>query len=161
MQRIESSQLTASTSWTATQQSRFRCHQILVILLGSLLGTFLSLCVPASVRVTPPVVSIVTSDPSSAGAEKLSATVYNWAGHILRWPKFVWSSDGPSVATVDHNGIVKIVGPGMVDITARTFGGHGANAVIEVLCPFNCDRTPTSVQYQQGRGVTWTAETIE
>jgi hypothetical protein len=150
MRHIESSQLIASTSGTASQQSRFTLRQISIILLGMILSaTLLSLCLPASVEVTPVVDSIVTTDPSRVSAQKMSAIVYNWAGHILRWPKLEWSSDAPSVATVDHNGIVKITGPGMVDITARTFGGHRGNASLQVFCLLDCDLTRT-LPYQEG-----------
>ncbi|MBR3237773.1 MAG: Ig-like domain-containing protein, partial [Oscillospiraceae bacterium] len=60
-----------------------------------------------------------------------------------------WSSSNSNIATVDQNGTVKAVSPGLVTITAATADGKGKAAQIKVLVP-----EPTSIKlyYYDSRG---------
>lgn len=79
----------------------------------------------------PAVVASVKAGPTAVvlaigATKKLTAITYDAAGNVLTGRTVNWSSDSPSVATVDDSGLVRAVGHGYATIIVasegRTFG---------------------------------------
>lgn len=85
----------------------------------------------AQVTVTPPVASVVISDPGHEPIEigltkQLTATAYDASGQPTNWP-LTWTSSDTNIATVDNTGLVTGVSRGNVTITAAA--GTASDAV--------------------------------
>src|SRR6266699_379632 len=89
----------------------------------------------AAVTVTIPVASLTVSPTAATivvgGTQQLTATPLDANGNPLSGRTITWSSDAPSVATVNANGLVPGVAVGSANITA-TSEGKSAGAAITV-----------------------------
>lgn len=85
----------------------------------------------ANVTVTPPVASVVITDPGNEPLEigltrQLTATAYDGSGVPTNW-QFTWTSSDATIATVDNTGLVTGVSRGTVTISAAA--GTATDAV--------------------------------
>ncbi|QNK56998.1 sugar-binding protein [Paenibacillus sp. PAMC21692] len=85
-----------------------------------------ALRVPSSMTVEPQNAVILQQE-----TRQLSANVYDQGNQIISGLPLSWSSDNPSIATVDGNGLVQGVAAGSTVIRAG-YGSLEANAVITV-----------------------------
>jgi uncharacterized protein YjdB len=89
----------------------------------------------ASVTVTPVPVATVTVTPSSAtvavgGTQAMSATLRDANNNLLTGRSVTWSSDAPSVASINaSNGVVTGVSSGSANVTATSEGKSGTASV--------------------------------
>ncbi len=87
----------------------------------------------AAVTVTIPVASLTVSPTAATivvgGTQQLTATPLDANGNPLSGRTITWSSDAPSVATVNANGLVPAVGVGSANITATSEGKSAAAAI--------------------------------
>lgn len=84
--------------------------------------------VPASISITP---SSVTLDAIGKTAQ-LTARLLDENNRAITGQNVVWSSNSPSVATVDNSGLVRAVSAGTARISA-TSGGVQAQVVVTVV----------------------------
>jgi len=93
-------------------------------------GLLLSACgqKPAEVRVTPARILLYGKDRRAT----VKADVYDKKGTAVPNQSVKWESANPKVATVEPSGLVKTVGPGRVQITAR-LGELSGSATVEVV----------------------------
>jgi uncharacterized protein YjdB len=82
---------------------------------------------PAEVRVTPLKLHVFGTDRRA----QVKAEVLDKKGNLLPDLNATWASSNPKVATVEASGIVKSVGPGKAQITAK-LGELTGTATIEV-----------------------------
>ena len=91
----------------------------------------------ATITVTPtlvPVATVTVSPPSASvvagGTQQLTAMTADDGGNSLTGRAVTWTSDAPSVATVNTStGLVSAVAPGTATITATSEGKSGASAI--------------------------------
>ena len=109
----------------------------------------------AVVTVARVVSEVVVTSPKDTIAPgdtlRLVAEAFDQNGQAVRGVVFVWSSDNPSVATVDASGLVLGVAEGRVRITATTGGIRGATE-IRVFHP---DRAVLELLYHSTNGPDW------
>lgn len=91
-------------------------------------------CSPNATDPVPPSVASVTVTPGSMGlavgeSGQLAATLRDAEGVVLTGRKVAWASSQPSRATVDGNGLVTAVAPGMSDIVATSEEQRGTASV--------------------------------
>jgi uncharacterized protein YjdB len=94
----------------------------------------------ASVTVTPVPVATVTVSPSPTtvsvgGVRSLTATLRDANNNVLTGRTVSWTSDAPSVATVNGSGVVSGVTPGSATITATSEGKSGTSSVTVTPAP--------------------------
>jgi hypothetical protein len=93
----------------------------------------------ARLDLTPLAVSL------SPGAEAaIRVTGRDTAGDSMPGASVVWESSNPRVATVSPDGVVRGVGPGVAQLTARS-GASSAAAVVTVTAPAQRSRLPERV----------------
>lgn len=83
---------------------------------------------PAEIRVTPAKVQLF----GKARRAPLSAEVVDKKGNVLPGQTLTWESSNPKVATVESSGLVKSVGPGKSQISARLNALSGTATVVVV-----------------------------
>jgi uncharacterized protein YjdB len=85
----------------------------------------------ATVTVAPPSASVV-----AGGTQQLTATTSDAGGNNLSGRTVTWSSNAPSVATVNTStGLVSAVSPGTATITATSEGQSGTSAITVTPVP--------------------------
>lgn len=99
----------------------------------------------ASITVTadpppPPVVTTVTVSPPSAsitvgGTSTLQAIVKDQNGNVMTGQSIAWTTDKPSVATVNASGVVTAVAAGSATISAATSGKSGSASITVTAAP--------------------------
>src|SRR6476660_8667523 len=111
----------------------------------------------ATIIVIPPPVASVRVSPTSA-AIKVGETVHlvaeplDGAGNVLSGRTIAWSSDDPSVATVDNTGLVKGISTGTANITATSEGKTGtAGIAVTSAVAASIAVAPTSVTVTAGQ----------
>lgn len=78
------------------------------------------------------VVDGAPATPVLVGASvQLTATPLNASGGVVASQTLTWQSSDPAVATVSAGGLVTVVGPGSVTITAAVRGGGGGTATLD------------------------------
>ena len=85
--------------------------------------------VPATVRVSPEQHELAVGETVQMSASALDASGAPMSGYV-----FTWSSETPSLATVDEDGLVTALDDGDVRIFAHTSGRYGT-AAVTVLPP--------------------------
>ncbi len=92
-------------------------------------GTILRGVRGATVTVTPNTLALTAiGDTSRFVAEATDAT-----SNPISGANFTWSSDNPSVATVDWDGLVSAISFGSANISATATGGLAATATVNVI----------------------------
>ena len=110
----------------------------------------------ASITVTAVPVAAVTVVPSAATvavkqSAQLLARVVDSSGAVLNGRPVSWSSDTPSIVTVDNNGVVTAVATGAARITATAEGKSGSSVVTVTPIPVaSIAVTPTTLSLVQG-----------
>lgn len=111
----------------------------------------------ATIIVIPPPVASVRVSPTSA-AIKVGETVHliaeplDASGNVLSGRTIAWSSDDPSVATVDNTGLVKGLSTGTANITATSEGKTGtAGIAVASAVGASIAVAPTSVTVTTGQ----------
>jgi uncharacterized protein YjdB len=104
--------------------------RLLPVLLVASLGAASCGKKPAEIRVTPAKIQLF----GKARRVALSAEVVDKKGNVLPGQTLAWESSNPKVATVEATGLVKSVGPGKAQISARlnTLSGVTTVDVVDV-----------------------------
>ena len=104
------------------------------------------------VAVNPATGNLVVGDTLHLAAEAFDAN-----GHRMEGAGFVWSSNDPTVATVDTAGVVRAVAAGRVTITALSAQADiRGTSTITVRSLTEPDRATLEVLYQSTGGSRWT-----
>jgi alpha-tubulin suppressor-like RCC1 family protein len=88
---------------------------------------------PATRRIviSPRVDTIFVDNPiSRKDSLRLAASAFDDSSRLIAGTRFVWTSEAPSVATVDSAGIVRAVGVGSVSVTAVATSVSAAASVV-------------------------------
>jgi uncharacterized protein YjdB len=111
--------------------------RLLPVLLVAALGAASCGKKPAEIRVTPAKLQLF----GKARRVALSAEVLDRKGNVLPGQTLTWESSNPKVATVEATGLVKAVGPGKAQISARLNALSGVSTV-EVVDVESVSMTP-------------------
>ena len=106
-------------------QLRSSIGRLLPVLLVASLGAASCGKKPAEIRVTPAKIQLF----GKARRVALSAEVVDKKGNVLPGQTLAWESSNPKVATVEATGLVKSVGPGRAQISARLNALSGVTTV--------------------------------
>src|SRR6266568_4496199 len=102
----------------------------------------------AAITVTIPVASLTVSPTAATivvgGTQQLTATPLDANGNPLSGRTITWSSDAPSVATVNANGLVPAEAAGSANITAASEGKSGSAAITVIVPVASVSLSPTS-----------------
>jgi len=100
----------------------------------------------SSVTVAPAMVTVVVGDQVT-----LTATITDHVGEVVTGASPSWSSEAPSVATVDSAGVARGLSEGAAVIRA-TFGGASATATVRVVPGPGIDASLAAVALRSGAG---------
>jgi uncharacterized protein YjdB len=108
----------------------------------------------ATVRLTPTSRDLVVGESAQLTAEPLDAT-----GAVLTGRQVAWTTNRPSVATVNGSGVVSAIAPGSAVITATIEGRSGVAAVTVAPAPVaSVVVSPSSATLVVGQAVAFEAE---
>ena len=152
--------LIISTDFTASGRTRSGCGQRRGSRLGRSLVAAAALSLPmqactdenvtqvrvSSVTVAPEMVTVVVGDQVT-----LTATITDHVGEVVTGASPSWSSEAPSVATVDSAGVARGLSEGAAVIRA-TFGGASATATVRVVPGPGIDASLAAVALRSGAG---------